>query len=118
MYAICNPNAFSDALGLDPERGRLKDTAEKIKSAKEGVEGAQQVHKGANKIKTEKIKQRDIGACVLDSTLCNLTGDQMQDIHDRSKRVEQSGLKDIANGSVNIYKNTPGTIGNGAPSIK
>lgn len=30
----------------------------------------------------------------------------------KSKRTAIEGYKDIANGSANIYQNTPGTIGN------
>lgn len=118
MYAISNPNKFIDALGLFPERERLKDTAEKLNSAKEGVEGAQQVNKGANKIRNATERDSDIGDCVIGLAVCNQTGDQMQQEHERAKKVRTDGLKDMANGSVKIYKNTPGTIGNGAPSIK
>lgn len=82
------------------------------------MQGAQQVHKGANTIEKSRNTRGDIGDCVLDSKLCNMTGDQMQDINDRTYKTEQGGLKDMANGSVKIYKNTPGTLGNGVPSIK
>ncbi|WP_394680949.1 RHS domain-containing protein [uncultured Comamonas sp.] len=118
MYAISNPNAFIDAFGLFPEREKLKDTAEKITSAKETVEGAQQIVKGTSNLKTHQEKKDEIYDCLRETKTCAVPGEKMQQDLDNSRRTALEGYKDIANGSVNIYKNTPGTLGNGPPSVK
>nr|WP_312836077.1 hypothetical protein [Comamonas sp.] len=118
MYAICNPNTFTDALGLNPDLERLGDTADKLNTAKDVVKGAQQINRGKNKLKSLSETEGDIYACLNQVTTCSTTGDQMQENFEKSRRTALEGYKDIANGSVNIYQNTPGTIGNGPPSIK
>ncbi len=118
MYAISNPNAFIDAFGLFPEREKLKDTAEKITSAKETVEGAQQIVKGTSKLKTHQETKDEIYDCLRETKTCAVPGEKMQQDLDNSRRTALEGYKDIANGSVNIYKNTPGTLGNGPPNVE
>ncbi|MEG1280133.1 MAG: RHS repeat-associated core domain-containing protein, partial [Comamonas sp.] len=118
LYSISDPVNLTDATGLEPKLEEARKESEKLKQSKDAVQGAKKIKDGANKVKNSHDKRYDIGSCVLEPTTCKMTGEEMQMKYDQSKKELKDGYKDIANGSVSVYENTPGTLGNGGRPIK
>ncbi|GKS98481.1 hypothetical protein AVKW3434_03855 [Acidovorax sp. SUPP3434] len=64
---------------------------------------------GANK------KDMDVYDCIMSGPACSKSSAEMEDMRESARKERIQGMKDIGQGSVDVYKSTPGTLGNGIP---
>lgn len=64
---------------------------------------------GANK------KEEEVLDCLMAGPTCKKSTDELEAMTDSAKKERIRGIKEIGQGSVEVYKGTPGTLGNGIP---
>ncbi|AVS71750.1 sugar-binding protein [Paracidovorax avenae] len=80
--------------------------------------GGDKIASGSKKMENANKKQQDVLDCLVIGPTCNKSGEELEDMLDSARKERIRGLKEIGQGSVEVYKGTPGTLGNGIPGGK
>ena len=80
--------------------------------------GGDKIASGSKKMENANKKQQDVLDCLVIGPTCSKSGEELEDMLDSARKERIRGLKEIGQGSVEVYKGTPGTLGNGIPGGK
>ncbi|GKT14118.1 DUF6531 domain-containing protein [Acidovorax sp. SUPP2522] len=114
-----NPIIYVDPLGLTetttPELANQDGRASGVNKVIGIKKGGEKINNGAKKMEGANKKDMDVYDCIMSGPACSKSSAEMEDMRESARKERIQGMKDIGQGSVDVYKSTPGTLGNGIP---